>query len=221
MGIKSFFTRFPLIIKFRRKTHSKVSYKCRLDKKTILEGHNKIGQVNISSTKVGFGSYLLSGMASNGEIGRFTSIGSNFQIIDATHPIEYVSTFPGFYKTENKDIFCVESNIEINEHKKVGGVKSFIIGNDVWIGNNVTVLGGVTISDGAIVGANALVTKDVPPYAIVGGVPAKIIRYRFDQNTINQLISIKWWNWDLEKIKHESQFFNEIETFISQNKNKN
>lgn len=76
-----------------------------------------------------------------------------------------------------------------------------VVGNDVWIGYNATIMSGVTIGDGAIVAANAVVTNDVPPYAIVGGVPAKVIRFRFDEDTIAKLLSLKWWNWPKEILK--------------------
>nr|WP_268258242.1 CatB-related O-acetyltransferase [Bacillus massiliigorillae] len=75
-----------------------------------------------------------------------------------------------------------------------------IIGNDVWIGYEAVILAGVTIGDGAIIGSRALVTKDVPPYTIVGGMPAKPIRKRFSEQTISSLLEIKWWNWSKEKI---------------------
>lgn len=76
-----------------------------------------------------------------------------------------------------------------------------VIGNDVWIGYDAVVMAGVHIGDGAIIGTRAVVTKDVPPYAIVGGVPAKIIRMRFDSETVSQLLELQWWNWDKERIK--------------------
>ena len=76
-----------------------------------------------------------------------------------------------------------------------------VIGNDVWIGYEAVIMSGVTIGDGAIIGARAVVTKNVPPYTIVGGIPAKTIRKRFDENTISKLQEMKWWNWTEEKIK--------------------
>lgn len=80
-----------------------------------------------------------------------------------------------------------------------------MIGNDVWIGYDAIIMPGVKIGDGAIIGTRAVVTKDIPPYTIVGGVPAKPIRKRFDDKTIEKLLSIKWWNWDKEKIKQNIQ----------------
>ena len=75
-----------------------------------------------------------------------------------------------------------------------------VIGNDVWIGYEAVILSGVTIGDGAVIGTRAVVTKDVPPYAIVGGVPAKLIRKRFDEDVISRLVELRWWDWDKERI---------------------
>lgn len=80
-----------------------------------------------------------------------------------------------------------------------------VIGNDVWIGNSVTIMQGVKIGDGAIIGTNALVSKDVEPYTIVGGNPAKVIRKRFDEETIHFLLDLAWWNWSIEKISLHAQ----------------
>ena len=82
-----------------------------------------------------------------------------------------------------------------------GNEGDIVIGNDVWIGYEAVVLAGVTVGDGAIIGARALVTKDVPPYTIVGGVPARIIRRRFPEDTIAKLLKLQWWEWPAEKIK--------------------
>lgn len=139
-------------------------------------------------------------------IGRYCSIASNVVLWNRTHSLESLSTNPMFCNTnsvwtypftkydESLDWFA--SMKEGNQSKKTFKHHSDIqIGNDVWIGNGAKVLYGVHVGDGAVIGAGAVVTKDVPPYAIVGGVPAKIIRFRFDENLINQLLSIKWWNY--------------------------
>ena len=90
-----------------------------------------------------------------------------------------------------------------------------VIGNDVWIGARATILSGVTVGDGAVIGAGALVAKDVPPYAIVGGVPARLIKYRFSSEIINELLEIKWWDWDSKKLTQNiDDFYLDVEEFI-------
>lgn len=117
------------------------------------------------------------------EIGRFCSIASFCSIGVDNHPTDWISASP-FLKGAIKS----KSNGYIDE------VERPVIGNDVWVGAHAVILKGVHIGDGAIVAAGAVVTKDVPPFAIVGGVPAKIIKFRFDQDTINKLTALQWWN---------------------------
>ena len=93
------------------------------------------------------------------------------------------------------------------------------IGNDVWIGSDVRIIDGVSIGDGAVVAAGSVVTKDVPPYAIVGGVSSKIIRYRFDDATIKQLLELKWWNMHEDWIKENADKFTSIEAFLESIRN--
>ena len=88
------------------------------------------------------------------------------------------------------------------------------IGNDVWIGHNVTVMGGVTIGNGAVIGSGSIVTKDVPPYAIVVGSPARILKYRFKKEIIEELEKIAWWDWSYEEIQAAIDDFKDIEQFI-------
>ena len=121
------------------------------------------------------------------EIGSFCSISDHVFIGGAEHPIEWISTSPVFQNVRHSGPVKRFAKFEAPVSKRT------TIGSDVWIGHGVTIKSGVHIGHGAVIGSNALVTKDVPPYAIVGGVPAKVIRYRFDQNTINDLLDIKWW----------------------------
>mgnify|MGYP002674524883 FL=1 len=122
-------------------------------------------------------------------VGKYCSIGPNFCCGLGIHPTNMMSTSPYFYRGK------------IEEHKQT------TIGNDVFIGANVTVLDGVTIADGAVIGAGAVVTKDIPPYAIAVGVPAKVIKYRFDEQTIEELLNEQWWNKKEDEINeyHKSQ----------------
>ncbi|TGR67576.1 CatB-related O-acetyltransferase, partial [Mesorhizobium sp. M2D.F.Ca.ET.223.01.1.1] len=100
----------------------------------------------------------------------------------------------------------------IAEDSKPAGIT---VGNDVWIGNGAMILPGVEIGDGAIVGAGAVVTKSVPPYAIVGGSPARLIRYRFPEEIISKLLVIQWWRWDDDKVKKEAALLSgPIEAFV-------
>lgn len=130
-------------------------------------------------------------------IGKFCSIacGTKFIFTSANHKLKSLSTysFPIFFEEWGLDVKDITSSWD--------NKGNIVIGNDVWIGYEAVIMQGVTIGDGAIIGARAVVTKDVPPYTIVGGVPAKVIRARFDEKTIAELMQLKWWNWTEEKIK--------------------
>ncbi len=122
-------------------------------------------------------------------IGSFTSIGMDVHIGHGVHPTNYLSTSPYFYLDR-----LYYKNKDTPSHNEYESMEPVHIGNDVWIGSGVFIKNGITIGDGAIVGAHAVVTKDVPPYAIVCGNPARIIRYRFSDDIIKQLLELKWWN---------------------------
>ena len=130
-------------------------------------------------------------------IGKFCSIacGAKFIFNCANHTLKSLSTytFPLFFEEWGLD----KANVASSWDNK----GDIVIGNDVWIGYEAAIMAGVHIGDGAIIAARAIVTKDVPPYTIVGGTPAKEIRKRFDKETIDFLQKLKWWNWDFEKIK--------------------
>ena len=130
-------------------------------------------------------------------IGKFCSIacGAKFLFNSANHSLASLSTYP-FH------IFYEEWGLNIQDVAAAWDNKGdIVIGNDVWIGYEAVVLAGVTIGDGAVIGARAVVTKDVPPYAVVGGVPARLIRRRFPDDTISALLALKWWDWPADKIK--------------------
>ncbi|MDP9677296.1 acetyltransferase-like isoleucine patch superfamily enzyme [Paenibacillus jamilae] len=126
------------------------------------------------------------------KIGKFCSIADNVTImLGGEHRVDWLTTYPF------SDIFT-EAQYKLGHPATKGNVT---IGDDVWIGNNVMILSGVTIGVGAVIGAGSIVTKDVPPYSIVGGNPARIIRYRFKPEEIEQLVKIAWWEWPIYKIK--------------------
>lgn len=130
-------------------------------------------------------------------IGKFCSIacGAKFLFNSANHALGSLSTypFPIFY-----DEWGLEGKNVADAWDNKGDIA---LGNDVWIGYEAVILAGVTIGDGAIIGSRAVVTRDVPPYAIVGGVPARLIRRRFDDATIEALLDLRWWNWEPERIR--------------------
>ena len=124
----------------------------------------------------------------NCEIGQFCSISDDVIIGGAEHPMNWVSTSPVFQNVKHSG---PKKRFAKHEFE---GIPRTVIGNDVWVGKRAIIKAGVNIGDGAVVGAGSVVTKDVPPYAIVAGVPAKIIRYRFDEETIAELLKVQWWN---------------------------
>lgn len=130
------------------------------------------------------------------KIGKFCFIacGTKFLFNSANHALDSLSTYPF-------PLFFEEWNLEREKVTDAWDNRGdIVIGNDVWIGYEAVILSGVTIGDGTIIGTRAVVTKDVPPYTIVGGVPAKPIRKRFDEKVIKELLKIKWWDWTEEKI---------------------
>ena len=129
-------------------------------------------------------------------IGKFCSIacGAKFLFNSANHSLSSLSTYPF-------PIFYEEWGLDRKNVAEAWDNKGdIVIGNDVWIGYEAVILAGVTVGDGAVIGARAMVTKDVPPYTIVGGVPAKPIRKRFSEETISEMLALKWWDWPKERI---------------------
>jgi acetyltransferase-like isoleucine patch superfamily enzyme len=147
------------------------------------------------------------------KIGSFCSISGNVTILlGGNHRPDWVTTYP-FNK-----IFKEFKHIKGHPNTK-GDV---IIGNDVWIGYGATILSGITIGDGAVIGPDTVVTKSVQPYSIVVGSPGRVIRKRFDDSTIKKLLQIKWWDWDIGKIKRNIPLMldKDIDNFIKKNSRK-
>lgn len=191
-----------LKIKYR-KSHLMLERGTRISRNSVFEGYNRIGQDTVFSGKLGYASYVGSGCHINAELGRFCCIASRVVTVGGNHPTSgWVSLHPAFFSVQKQCGMTYVTEQKYEENKQ--GVK---VGNDVWIGDSAIIMDGVTIGDGAIVAAGSLVNKDVEPYSIVGGVPAKIIKYRFSREEIEKLLSVQWWNRSLEWIKNNADCF--------------
>lgn len=148
-------------------------------------------------------------------IGKYCSFAVPTILLGGEHRTDWITTFPFPDSIFNKSFSEIKGLPDFSKTK--GDV---IIGNDVWIGKDATILSGVNIGDGAVVAAKSLVVKDVPPYSIVGGNPAKLIRKRFDDDIIKQLLKIQWWNWPMTKIKKNTRLLcsANIDKFITINR---
>lgn len=181
-----------------------------------IEPYSCFSGVNVLCN-MGSYSYSISPLDPFMKIGRYCSIARGLQFFKGTHPVDNVSTSPFTY--ENR-IYITTKPYADNHTKilnplfvgKKGGT-GIKIGNDVWIGQNVTIKYDTVIGDGAVIAANSVVTKDVPPYAIVGGVPAKVLKYRFDEEIRNKIASSKWWKYDVTKLNGFG--FNDPNSFIN------
>lgn len=141
-------------------------------------------------------------------IGAFTSIANGVVLGGARHPMEWVGMSPVFYAGRDS------VKAKFSEHP-LPKPPEIHIGNDVWIGRSAIILSGISIGNGAVVGAGAVVTKSVPPYAIVAGNPAQIVRYRFPEQIVQELEGIQWWNFPDERLSELGAYFNDIERFLS------
>ena len=158
--------------------------------------------------KIGKYSYIgNNSFVSDTDIGNFTSISTDCYIGGTSHPTDWVSTSPVFHKWEN----IMKKNFARHEFEIF---RRTTIGNDVWIGNGVMIKAGVNIADGAVIGMGSIVTKDIGPYEIWAGNPARMIRKRFDDETIAALEEMKWWNWNDEKIELSSGVMTDVAKFI-------
>jgi acetyltransferase-like isoleucine patch superfamily enzyme len=143
-------------------------------------------------------------------IGKYCSIAANCTIfLGGDHRTDWITTYP--FGHIHRKVF---TNFNGEGHPSTKGDVN--IGNDVWIGSSVTIMSGVTIGDGAVVAANSHIVKDVPPYAIVGGNPGRVLKYRFDEHQIEQLLQIQWWNWTDVKINENLPLLcsGDIDNFI-------
>ena len=149
-------------------------------------------------------------------IGKFCSIGENLLIyLGGNHRVDWISTYP-FMSFHS----WFPEAMHLQGHPAAKG--NVVIGNDVWIGADVTIMSGVTIGDGAVIGTKSVVAKDVPPYAVYVGNPARLARYRFDEKTIDTLLEIRWWDWPIERIRENVHLLcsSAIKDLLAMNRNK-
>lgn len=164
----------------------------------------------IASSEIGDYTYISeNSKISLTKIGKFCSIGPNLVCGWGIHPKDGISTAPMFYSSLKQNGTTLSKTDKVIERKQI------TIGHDVFIGANVIILDGITIGDGAIIGAGAVVSKDIPPFAIAVGSPIKVISYRFDEKTIDKLLSIKWWDFPENKLSHIERLFFNPDQFIN------
>ncbi len=177
---------------------------CRFGKNNTIYDH-----VTLVDVKMGDFSYVnRNSFIARTHIGKFCSIGENVKCGLGKHPSQVlVSTHPAFYSGNKKPQVTFADKDYFREYEPV------TIGNDVWIGSNALIMDGVAIGNGAIIASGAVVTKDVPSYAIVGGVPARLIKYRFSEEEINFLNKTEWWNRDVPWLKENFRIFHDIRKF--------
>lgn len=177
--------------------------KSKIDKKARISSGNTILCSEIGAYS--YTSYDVSIL--HAKIGRFCSIGSNVKIGAAGHPLDWVSSSPMFHSGRN----MFRKHLAQNEYNPYSET---IIGNDVWIGQNVLIKSGVAIGNGAVIGMGSVVTKNVGAYEIWAGNPAKLIRKRFDDETITRLEEMQWWFWDEDKIRQYGEDFPKVRVLL-------
>ena len=193
-----------------------------LPRETVFEPPCSLKWMNVShSLHLGAFSYAVSGFYFGCRIGRYCSFGEQVQIGRHPHPMHWASTSPFFYNAYPKVLdIDLPKGIELNpltDFKRTTRhvvAKLTTIGNDVWIGHGAFILPGVTIGDGAVIAAMSVVTKDVPPYAVVAGSPARVKKLRFPEDQVKELLESKWWDfapWDLKGIQVD-----DIPAFVEQ-----
>lgn len=199
----------------------KMRKKCFFGKNAVIDsaasfhGGNKIGSgTTFLNSELGYASYIgNNGYIKNTVIGKYCCIADDVMTVSGKHPSsKFVSIHPAFYSTALHIGFSYVDKEKFSDFEYIDATRkiSITIGNDVWIGARSTILEGVKIGDGAIIATSALVVKDVPPYAIVGGVPARVIKYRFTNDEIESLLKVRWWDKDEYWIKQHADDFDDI-----------
>jgi acetyltransferase-like isoleucine patch superfamily enzyme len=181
-----------------------------VDDESVLGKYNVVfSNASITHSTIGDHTFVQKcSVINHADIGMFCSIAEGVTIGLGRHPLNYVSTHPAFYSATQPlaKTFAEQDNFSPFTETKIG--------HDVWIGQRAMIVDGVTIGTGVVIAAGSVVTKDVPPYAVVGGIPARIIRYRFDENTIKELLKAKWWEMPDDLKLRYYKYFSSPEEFI-------
>lgn len=215
MGFKRILKNYYFRIKFFSKKVT-IHSSCNIALGSDFGGCNVIGKDSMFAGRLGFGSYIGENSNVLGHIGKYCSIASDVKFLSGTHPTsDFVSTSPVFYSVLRQNNMSFVDKNYFDEILYADKVNKYvvIVGNDVWIGTGAIIVGGITIGDGAIILANATVNMNVPPYSIVGGVPAKVIKHRFDDDTISFLLKFNWWNRSTEWIRDNVYSFHNVISF--------
>lgn len=207
-----------IIFKFRYGKRITLGKGCDIEKNAKFEGENQIGKNTIFSGELGYGSYIGDNSIIYGKVKKYCCIAGNVHVINGFHPTNtIVSIYPAFYTKFHSTTGSYVKENYYDEFRYADQEEKLpvIIGNDVWIGFGALLLAGVTIGDGAIIACGAVVTKNVEPYSIVAGIPAKKIGQRFNDDQIKMLLKIKWWDNSLEWIKKNADMFLDINKFLN------
>ena len=189
----------------KRIAFSSIIFDSNIDKKAAVRQNSRLYHVQL-----GRYSYIgRNSLIQNTAIGAYCSISEGCNIGLPSHPTNYVSTSPVFLEGSNY------LHINFSKHP-YEDCPTTSIGNDVWIGARVMIKSGITIGNGAIIAAGAVVTKDVQPYAIVGGVPARLLRYRFEKKIIDSFEENRWWDWSEDRIIKYAHLFNDVRSFVEE-----
>jgi acetyltransferase-like isoleucine patch superfamily enzyme len=204
------FYKSSLLEKKYKSLNLKIGYMSSANNCTFGVYNTLYENVALKDTKLGDFTYIASNtIITKANIGKYCSIGPSCKVGLGKHPSQtFVSSHPIFFSKLKQAQISFADKSYYNEFDHI------TIGNDVWLGANVIIVDGVNISDGVIVAAGSVVTKDIPPYAIVGGVPAKIIKYRFEKEEIDGLLNLKWWDKDLDYIRLNFKSFHDINVFL-------
>lgn len=201
-----------------RKFHVMLSKSSLIGISSVFEGKNRVGKNTVFDGYMGRCSYI----GNNAwlecvKIGRYCAIANGVSVATGRHPMNMVSQHPMFYSTAKQNGYTYIDQTIYEERIFADAQKKYdvVIENDVWIGLNAVLIGGVKIGNGAVIAAGAVVTKDVPDYAVVAGVPARIIRYRFDNQQIQMLLHDAWWNKDEIWLKNHTYAFSGVDEYLS------